>query len=135
MNQANSVPAFLTLRVFQEKLRMQKGTCHGLHRKFFRSRVLHLPGNNYAWMCAKSLQSCPTLRPYGLKPARLLCPWDSPGKNTVDCHTHFQGIFLTQGSNPGFLHLLALAGGFFTTSASWEAQIRYSCGQESPPSE
>ena len=50
-------------------------------------------------------------------------------------HTHFQGIFLTQGSNPGFLHLLALAGGFFTTSASWEAQIRYSCGQESPPSE
>ena len=24
---------------------------------------------------------------YGLKPARPLCPWDSPGKNTgVDCH-------------------------------------------------
>ena len=21
------------------------------------------------------------LRPHGLKPARLLCPWDSPGKN------------------------------------------------------
>ena len=61
---------------------MQKGICHGLHRKFFRSRVLHLPGNNYAWVCAKSLQLCPTLRPYGLKPARLLCPWDSPGKNT-----------------------------------------------------
>ena len=26
--------------------------------------------------------SCPTLRPHGLQPARLLCPWDSPGKNT-----------------------------------------------------
>ena len=33
-------------------------------------------------------------------PARLLCPWDSPGKNTgVGCHALLQGIFLTQGSN------------------------------------
>ena len=25
--------------------------------------------------------------PHGLQPTRLLCPWDSPGKNTgVDCH-------------------------------------------------
>ena len=23
-----------------------------------------------------------TLRPHGLQTARLLCPWDSPGKNT-----------------------------------------------------
>ena len=30
---------------------------------------------------------------------------DSPGKNTgVDCHSLLQGIFLTQGSNPGLLH-------------------------------
>ena len=36
---------------------------------------------------AKSLQSCPTLRPHRRKPTRLLCPWDSPGKNTgVGCH-------------------------------------------------
>ena len=33
--------------------------------------------------------------------ARLLCPWDSPGKNTgVGCHFLLQGIFPTQGSNP-----------------------------------
>ena len=33
---------------------------------------------------------------HGLKSARLLCPWNSPGKNTeVGCHTFFQGIFLT----------------------------------------
>ena len=33
---------------------------------------------------------------------RLLCPWNSPGKNTgVGCHVLLQGIFLTQGSNPG----------------------------------
>ena len=37
---------------------------------------------------------------YGLQPARLLCPWDSPGKNTgVGCHFLFQRIFPTQGSN------------------------------------
>ena len=30
---------------------------------------------------------------------------DSPGKNTgVGCHTLLQGIFPTQGSNPGLLH-------------------------------
>ena len=33
--------------------------------------------------------------------ARLLCPWDSPGKSTgVVCHALLQGIFLSQGSNP-----------------------------------
>ena len=44
---------------------------------------------------------------YGLSSARLLCPRDSPGKNTgVGCHVLLQGIFLTQGSNPCLLHLL-----------------------------
>ena len=37
-----------------------------------------------------------SLRPYGLWPARLLCPWD--------CHFLFQGICPTQGLNPGLLH-------------------------------
>ena len=33
------------------------------------------------------------------------CPWNSPGNNTgVGCHPLLQGIFLTQGSNPGLLH-------------------------------
>ena len=46
-----------------------------------------------------------SLRPHGLQPSRLLCPWNSPGKNTgVGCHSLLQGIFLTQGSNPGLLH-------------------------------
>ena len=28
-----------------------------------------------------------SLQSHGMQPARLLCPWDSPGKNTgVDCH-------------------------------------------------
>ena len=39
------------------------------------------------------------------KPARLPCPWDSPGKNTgVVSHSLLQGIFPTQGLNPGLPH-------------------------------
>ena len=47
-------------------------------------------------------------------PTRLLCPWNSPGKNTgvgslshlhqMFCDSLLQGIFLTQGLNPGLLH-------------------------------
>ena len=36
---------------------------------------------------------------------QVLCPWDSPGKNTgVGCHFLLQGIFPTQRSNPGLPH-------------------------------
>ena len=46
-----------------------------------------------------------SLRPYGLKAARLLCLWNFPGKDTgVGCHFLLQGIFPTQGSNPGLPH-------------------------------
>ena len=57
-------------------------------------------------MKVKVVQSCPTLfDPMGLQPARLLCPWNSPGKNTgVGSHSLFQGIFPTQGSNLGLPH-------------------------------
>ena len=35
----------------------------------------------------QSLSRVRLQRPHGLQPARLLCPWDSPGKNTgVGCH-------------------------------------------------
>ena len=58
--------------------------------------------------CPKLLQSCLILcGPHGLQPARLLCPWDSLGRNTgVGCHALLQGIFLAQGSNPSLLCLL-----------------------------
>ena len=52
-------------------------------------------GLRLACMCAKSLQSYPTLcDPMDwLWPTRLLCPWDSPGKNTgVGCHALLQGF-------------------------------------------
>ena len=46
-------------------------------------------------------QLCPTLS----EPARLLCPWNLPGKNTgVGCYFLLQGILLTQGLNSSLLH-------------------------------
>ena len=40
-------------------------------------------------------------------PARLLCSWNFPGKNTGgSCHFLLQGIFPTRGLNPHLLHLL-----------------------------
>ena len=51
-------------------------------------------------------QSCPTLcDPMDCSPPGSSVHGDSPGKNTgVGCHALFQGIFPTQGSNPGLLH-------------------------------
>ena len=50
-------------------------------------------------------------------------PWDSPSMNTrVGCHALLQGIFPTQGQNPCLLP--ALADRFFTTGATWEAQVK-----------
>ena len=48
----------------------------------------------------KVAQSCPTLRPHG-----LYSPWNSPGQNTgVGSLFLLQGIFPTQGLNPGLPH-------------------------------
>ena len=46
-----------------------------------------------------------SLRPHGLEPTWILCPWDSPGKNIgVGYHSLLQGISPTQRSNPGLPH-------------------------------
>ena len=57
--------------------------------------------------------------------ARLLCPWDFPGKNTgMGCHFLLQGNLPDPGIEPASLVSLALVGEFFTTvyhCATWEA--------------
>ena len=109
-------------------------------------------------------QSCPTLCDtvdYS-QPDSSVCG-DSPGKNTgnTSCHAPLQGIFPTQGSNPGLLHcrqvlnrlnhqwsprilkwvaypfsrgafrprnrtrVSCIAGGFFTSWATWEASYGF----------
>ena len=64
------------------------------------------PISTYACVLSHSIVS-DSLRPYGAKPVRLLCPWNSPGKNAgVGCHCLLQGIIPTQGLNPRPLCLL-----------------------------
>ena len=54
-----------------------------------------------------------SLRTHGLDPARLLCPWDSPGKNTrVGCHSLLQGIFLMREWNLHLLHCILYSLGY-----------------------
>ena len=51
--------------------------------------------------CAQLLSHVRLFATHGLYLARLLCPWNFPGKNTgVGCNFLLLGIFLTQGLNP-----------------------------------
>ena len=78
---------------------------------FFNLFIFYL----FDWMCLScGVRACSvasvvsdTLRPHGLYTTRLLCPWDSPGKNTgVGCHFLLQEIFPIQGLNPCLFSLL-----------------------------
>ena len=59
----------------------------------------------YAVLCLVT-QLCPTLcNPMAYSPQDSSVHGDSPGKNTgVGYHAFLQGLFPTQGSNPGFSH-------------------------------
>ena len=58
----------------------------------------------WKWKWSHSFMS-DSLQTHGLYPARLLHPWDFPGKNTgVGCHFLLQGIFLSQGWNAHLVH-------------------------------
>ena len=58
-------------------------------------------------VCAQLLGHVWPLWPHGLQPTRLPCPWYSPVVNSgVGCQFLLQGMFPTQGSNPGLLYLL-----------------------------
>ena len=59
--------------------------------------LLKNEARTYTFLCESSGDCCrhrqvaslmsDSVRPHGLQPTRLLCPWDSPGKNTgVGCH-------------------------------------------------
>ena len=66
---------------------------------------VNFPPKHIEGIKVKSVSHVQLFATHGLQPTRLLCPWDFPGKDTgVLCHFLLQGIFLTQGSNPGLLH-------------------------------
>ena len=82
------------------------------------------------YACMLSCFSCvlPSATPWTTA-CRLLCPRDSPGKNTErSCHALLQGIFPTQGLNSHLLHLPSptLAGEFFMNSTTWEVHMSLS---------
>ena len=84
----------------------------------------------YTSLCACKVASVmsDSLRLPGLWPARLLCPWDSPGKNIgVGCHALLQGIFLIQGSNPHLLCLLHWQAGSLPLVTSGKPYIQGCC--------
>ena len=57
-----------------------------------------------------------SLRLHALQPARFLCPWNFPGKDTgVELPFPPQGDLPDPGIEPVSPVALALAGGFFTT--------------------
>ena len=59
-----------------------------------------------------------SLQPHGLWPAWLLCPWDFPARIL-----EWGAVSSSRGScSPKDLVSPALAGRFFPTSATWEAQ-------------
>ena len=73
-----------------------------------------------------------SLWPLGLWPARLLCPWDSPDKNTgVGCRSLLQGIFPTQELNLGLLHCRQILYrlSYREDPSSLEAPSNWRCNQ------
>ena len=72
--------------------------------------------------CAKSLQSCLILcDPMDCSLPAPLSLGFSRQEYWSGLRFLLQGIFPTQGLNPHLFRLLALAGGFFTSNATWEA--------------
>ena len=74
-------------------------------RKCSKLVFIEIP-SHYFYCCYLVTKLCPTLlQPHRLKPARLFCPWDFPGRNTeAGCHFLLQGIFPTKRLNPCLLH-------------------------------
>ena len=110
-------------KVLVQKLSFNKSLYHQILQSCYASKSSHQPHvaskvikmkQNEEFSSSLTLCVClvtsvvsDSLRPYGLQPNSLLCPWDSPGKNTgAGCHALLQGIFWTQGLNLSLLHLL-----------------------------
>ena len=68
----------------------------GNFQNIFSFKIYHMTSTEFTAVHYVGVQMCyiisvlsDSLRPYGLQPARFLCSWNSPGKNTeVGCHFH-----------------------------------------------
>ena len=121
----NKISIFHSLRLSRDKIFSMAKCKLSCKRQNFIHLYLYLQKKIIQVYVAQSVTSVMSnsVQPYGLQPAKLLCPWDSPGKNTgVGCPALLHGIFLTQGWNTCLLYLPALASKLFTISTTWEAQ-------------
>ena len=84
----------------------QGATCL-LHKNLFLLNSDHCAFVNCCCCCLVAKLYLTFLRPYGLQPVRLLCPWDSPGKNTgVGLPWRPPDDLPNPGIELGVLHLL-----------------------------
>ena len=89
----------------------------------YKTENVPLPFSPDCCCCLVASVMSDSVRSYGLQPARLLCPRNSPGKNTgVGCHALLQGIFPTQELNPGLMHCRQI---FFTTEPPGKPALNY----------
>ena len=92
-------------------------------------------------------QPC-SLRPHGLQPTRLLCPWDSPSKNTavswhfllpqgrtlhwILCFLHCRFFTIEPPREPPSIHYHA-SGGAGGVEPAWRCRRHWSLGREDRP--
>ena len=68
-------------------------------------KMIILPKAIYRFSARKGKSESRSLVSSSLQPHGIYSSWNSAGQNTgVSSHSLFQGIFPTQGSNPGFPH-------------------------------
>ena len=93
----------------------QKWISHPIHTHPIGSVSLENP-DQHMHACSVASAMSNSLRPYGLEPTRLLCPWDCPDQSTwVSCPFLLPGDLPNPGIHPVSLAFLALGGGVFTT--------------------
>ena len=92
-----------TLKSFHSQMAKSTGLSPDKHNFDTVQSAVSVPVVNCVHACLVTklcLTFCDTMD----QPARLLCPWDFPGKNTGEgCLFLLQGTFWTQRSNPGVL--------------------------------
>ena len=108
-------------------LKVSQAACMRSISSIFPGDHLHLQGNSNLGLCAKSLQSCPTLG----DPMDCSLLENSMGFSRQEYRSGLPFAFPGNLPNSGIEPMsftspsLALAGGFFTTSATWEAQVTH----------
>ena len=113
------------------------GQCKMMNTSYSAGHIVHflLAHFSHVWLCDPVDCSLSGSSVHG----------DPPGKNTgVDCHALLQGIFLTRDRtlvrfisciiNLSVFNSLALAGGFFTTSTTWEGHKNIAVDRQYPSS-